>query len=456
MSQVFAVSTGYGAATLAAALDAGLFGGAGARPRILLVTHNAGNPEVIPPPTRLPGFERLRARFDRVAHWNEIIHPHHPAAWSPRAQDVPAWQRLLRTTWLLDADEPVELVLESIQTEPARAIAALFPDSPVDLYADGLMSYGPTRNALPHTLHGRIRRLLHPDLVPGLWPLLLSEHDIPTETVPDAQFTAVLDELAFCAPSLGEYPQGAALILGQYLAATGILTETEEHELYARMVRAAAAHGHRQAVFKPHPAAPPAVTRALHRAADDSGITLTVCEAPVLAESLVRRLRPALVVGCFSTALLTTAVLHRVPTATVGTDLLLERLTPYENSNRIPATLARALLPDLEHDTAAGRPVGPIDLSPARIGAEVEPLLAAVGHCMQPQRCAHLREQGERFLAAHSEGGLGLDAATAPYFKRRRLRSLGLPGAPPPSTPTSRLLAAARHHLDRLKGTATR
>ena len=78
-------------------------------------------------------------------------------------------------------------------------------------------------------------------------------------------------------------------------------------------------------------------------------------DTPVLAEVLYERMRPALVVGCFSTALLTAAAFYGLPVARTGTELLLERLTPYQNSNRVPVTLVDALLPDLGDATASAR-----------------------------------------------------------------------------------------------------
>ncbi|MCP3818065.1 alpha-2,8-polysialyltransferase family protein [Streptomyces sp. A3M-1-3] len=458
LHQIFAASTGYGSATLAAALDAGMFGPGDREHRMLLVTNNAPNPEITPALDRMPGFDRIRARFDAVVHWNEVIHPHHPAAWNPRPQDTTAWQRLLRQSWHL-GDEPVELVLESIQAAPALALAAVFADSPLHIYADGLMSYGPTRDRLPHAVHGRIRRLLHPDVVTGLRPLLLSEYAVAAETVPAGAMQRVFAELEDCAPPLageeltaqepaGQDREGPVLVLGQYLAAAGVLSADEERELHVRMLHAAARAGHRTAVFKPHPSALPLDEEPLLLAAEAAGMRLVVCDTPVLAETLVQRLRPALVTGCFSTALLTAAVHYGVPVAAVGTDLLLERLSPYENGNRIPVTLVRALLPDLERDGYDGKP---LDLSPAVVNGRIAPLLTAVGHCMQPEGCAHLREEAEHFLAAHCEGpGRPLGPETARYFKRRRLRALGLPGAPGPATPAARLRTAV-HRIRRTR-----
>ncbi|UNO40258.1 alpha-2,8-polysialyltransferase family protein [Streptomyces sp. MST-110588] len=411
-TQIFLTSTLYGAATLAAALDAEVFEPAGRR--LLLVANNAATPETTPALDGMPGFERLRERFDAVLSWNETIRPFHPGGWSPRADDVPLWERYLRLLWGLGEDE-VTLVVESIQVSPALALVQLFPGAPVEVYADGLMSYGPTRNKLGPLVGTRVSRLLHLDLVPGLRPLLLTEFGVPAQTVPTDAFTKVLSELTDAAPAL-DVPEGGALLLGQYLSALNILTPQEEEELHVRMVRGAVRHGHREVVFKPHPSAPARWSRLLEQEAERLGATLTVLDEPVLAEVLYERMRPALVVGCFSTALLTATAFYGLPAARVGTGLLLERLTPYQNSNRVPVTIADALLPDLEAGQA-GPPKPPCE--------DINGLVTAVGYAMQHQIYASLRPAAERYLARH------LNDHTRRYFKRRRLTALALPGAVP-------------------------
>ncbi|MFE7774124.1 alpha-2,8-polysialyltransferase family protein [Streptomyces sp. NPDC057445] len=427
-TQIFFASTLYGAATLAAALDSGCFEPADRR--LLLVSNNAAIPETAHALDEMPGFERLRGRFDEVLSWNEAIEPLHPGGWSARPEDVPIWERFLRGLWGL-GDDRIELVLESIQVNPALAIAQLFPEARLDVYADGLMSYGPTRNKIDPLVGERVRRLLHLDLVPGLKPLLLAEFAAEPQLVPAEAFTKVVEELAKGAggtsraqgrggdsPALPDITDAdpPALLLGQYLAALDILTTDEEEALHLRMVRGAVALGHRRLVFKPHPVAPAAWSRALEREAERLGAELTVLEQPLLAEVLFQELKPALVAGCFSTALLTASTFYGIPVARTGTEELLGRLAPYQNSNRIPVTIVDALLPDL--DEGASGPAGPAD-------EELAGLVAAVGFAMQPKLRSDLREAAQTYLAAH------LSARTWRYFKRRRLTVLGLPGGIP-------------------------
>ncbi|MFH8338765.1 polysialyltransferase family glycosyltransferase [Streptomyces sp. AM6-12] len=414
-TQIFQASTLYGIATLAAALDSGCFDPADRR--ILLVCNNAMTPETTPGPDEMPGFERLRDRFDEVISYNETIFPFHPGGWAPRVDDMPLWERFLRHEWELGSDD-VELVVESIQVNPALALGQIFNGAPVTVYADGLMSYGPTRNKIDPLVGTRVDRLLHLDLVPGLTPLLLTEFGVPGELVPTSAFTKVLAELAPLAEELPEVEE-PALLLGQYLSALDILTAEQEEDLHVRMLKGVAGLGHTTVVFKPHPTAPARYTRSLEQTAERLGVALTVVDTPVLAEVLYQRMRPALVVGCFSTALLTASALYGLPVARVGTELLLERLTPYENSNRIPVTVVDALLPDLaDADAVTGRRPG---MDVERLGA----LVRAVGFAMQPKILPGLRAEAEAWLVAN------FGPRTSRYFKRRRLTSLALPGGIP-------------------------
>ncbi|MFD5326339.1 alpha-2,8-polysialyltransferase family protein [Streptomyces sp. NPDC127092] len=429
-TQIFYASTLYGAVTLAAALDSGCFRPAGRR--LLLVSTNAAVPETTTPVDRMPGFERLRGRFDEVLDWNETIEPLHPGGWTPRPDDLPLLQRHLRRLWGLGTDR-VELVVESLQVAPALTIAQLFPDAPIDVYADGLMSYGPTRNKIDPLVGERVRRLLHLDLVPGLAPLLLAEFGAAPETVPTEAFTKVVEELSGPEATDPGAERGPALLLGQYLAALSLLTAEEEGELHLRMVRGAVARGHRRLVFKPHPTAPDAWSKALVREAETLGAELTVEDRPVLAEVLYRELRPALVVGCFSTALFTASAFYGIETARVGTRPLLARLSPYQNSNRVPVVLVDSLVPDLEDpgQPALGLP-------------ELTGLVAAVGFAMQPRIRPDLREEAVRHLSGP------LAAGTRHHFTRRRLTSLGLPGGlPVPRHPGLRRLARRALKLKR-------
>ncbi|GII84989.1 hypothetical protein Ssi03_29790 [Sphaerisporangium siamense] len=406
MTQVFYSSTLFGAMTLAAAMDAGRFGGHDGR-RILLVSNNAAIPEVTPSLDEAPGFAALRSRFDEVRSWNEIIAPLHPSDWKARVIEVPMLSRLITAALRLE-DGPAELVVESVAVPPARTVAALVRDCPMTVYSDGLMSYGPTRDPLPQEISGRISRLLHLDLVPELTPLLLREVGVEPDPLPDAAFLGVLERMP-----LPEGLSGRAVILGQYLSALDIVTAEEEAGLHAAMLRGLAARGITDVLFKPHPAAGRRHGQEMREAADGLGVKLTVAGETVPAELCFLAARPELVVGCFSTALMTARRLFGIPVATMGCDLVLRRLTPYENSNRVPVTIVDATVPRLDEDGSLSDPP-PVDL-PA--------LVQAVGFCMQSEHYPELREVAASYIAANG--------AQARYFKNRRLASVGLAPAVP-------------------------
>lgn len=424
MTQLFYASTLFGAMTLAAAIDDGRFGPRSGR-RILLVSNNAAIPEITPSLDEAPGFATLRPRFDEVWSWNDIVAPLHPSDWRARVIEVPMLGRLLHSLLSL-GDGPDELILESIAVPPSRTLAGLIRDCPITVYSDGLMSYGPTRDPLPAEISGRITRLLHLDLVPGLSPLLLSEYGVPAETLPDQAFLNVIE------PDAEDLPEGQAMILGQYLSALDIVTPEEEAGLHADMLRGLVARGFGAVLFKPHPAAGRRHAQQLRETARELGVELTTVVETVPAESYFAALRPELVVGCFSTALITARRHFGLPVATVGGELVLERLTPYENSNRIPATITDALLPRLSAD-------GSLEEPPA---VDVPALVRAVGYCMQSEIHPELREPAASYLNANDP---------ARYFKRRRLISLGLIAPPPPPAvpqePTP--LAKLRRRLSR-------
>jgi len=197
-----------------------------------------------------------------------------------------------------------------------------------------------------------------------------------------------------------------------------ILTPAEEEQLHLRMLAGAVARGHRRVIFKAHPAAPRELAQSLRAEAARNKIDFEVITAPVLAETLFARLTVTEVIGCFSTGLFTAKEYYGIPVARVGTELMLERLTPYHNSNRIPVTITDALLADLEL---------PVDDAATKItenAAVISGLVAAVGYVMQPRLLAARRPVAEEFLAEHYP-------AYGRYFKRHRLVSLGLHRAMP-------------------------
>lgn len=418
-TQVLLASTAFGLATATAALDSGVFEPCSRR--ILVITCNTRMPEGSAPMQDIAGVPDLVRRFDAVYDYNATIEPQHPSMWHPRGADLPLWERHFRVLWDLGADD-LHLIVESIQVNPAQALCRILGDARIDVYADGLMSYGPTRNALPEMIASRVERMLHLDLVPGLTPLLLSEQHVTHIVIPTECFRAVAKTMVADGVAV-RTDDRVALIVGQYLADGEILSEREELDLYAAMILSCADAGYASLAFKPHPSAGAIQLARLRDVARSCGVRLAVADGRELAEACFERGGVELVVGCFSTALLTALHIYGLPVARLGTELILERLTPFHNSNRIPVTLVDALVPDISGLTdSASHPHRSTRVN-------LTELVVAVAYAMQPQRLAARRSQAAAFLADHYE-------SHARYFKRRRLSLLGLPGGVPPKPPS--------------------
>lgn len=426
MTQVWVLNSAYGLMTAAAAIDAGTV----AEPRgerILLTVNAAVIPEAVPDLGDTPHLRGLLARFDRVETLNALLAPTPPTQWDPGSDDLPVLERLLRRAWQL-GDGEVELFLQSPQVPPSRTMVSLFPGAEVTIVGDGLMTYAPLRSRMSRPLTERVVAVAYADVVAGVTPLLFTEIGARRAPVPVDRLRTVVDEVAAHTDDvdldvLSTSPMPTVLVLGQYLSALGLVSAAEEERMQQQMIDAALRFGPRRIVFKPHPSAPPAVAAAVAAQARRHGLAFEVYDGGVPAELVAARLRTVGVVAGFSTALPTVRALCGTPIASVGTEVLLQRLDPFENSNRIPVTIVDALTRD--H-------------SPYRDPVRLQQLIDAVGYAMQPHIAGHLRHRAEQFLT-------GLDPTERDrYFSAERLKRLGLPGAPP-LTFLDRLLEASGH-----------
>lgn len=412
--------------------------------RILVVSNHSLAPETALPLWELPEAQPALQRFDRVVDLNATLSPIHPSTWSPGETELPVWERLLREQWGL-GDGELELVVESPQVNPAVAIGRVFHTAFQRVHADGLMSYAATRNQLHLTNGQRMTSLHFLPYIEELQPVLLSEHGIvPVPLSLESYRAAVVESMETVRPvldaELGSLSGSTtALVVGQYLASLGIFTADEEDELHVSMLEEARSRGVAHVVFKPHPAAPPAAVSALREAAERLGLELTVFDRPVIAEAILAYLSPACVIGCFSTTLATARAAYGIPAVAVGTRTVLEALTPFENSNRVPAVLCDAVMDGSSRT-----------LTPAEV-ERLQGLIEAIAYASRPKVVPHLRANAESYLeSAQHTSDLG-------YFRRRRLTKLTLPGALPkrkwaPSGKVEkRLPAPLRAHYRKLR-----
>lgn len=410
MTQLFVLHSAYGLTTAAAALDEGII--EAGEERVLVPVNSARIPETSLAIHEQPNLRSLCARFDRIEPLDEILSPRHPSTWHPVAADLPILNRLLSRAWSLDDD--LELFVQSPQVAPARTLLSLFPHARITVIGDGLMTYSPMRVKLPRTVVERVGRVVYADVVPGAEPLVFSAAGgggAERMPVPPAAFRKALLETTAADPQLDVIADGTptVLVLGQYLSALGLASPAEEIAMQCDMIDRAAAWNPRRIVFKPHPSAPPLVTDAVRQRAEGHGAEFVEYRGVESAELVAERLDVVGVVAGFSTALPTVQALFDRPIASSGTQTVLRRLTPFENSNRVPATIVDALTrPDDRY----------------REPAQLQLLIDAVGYAMQPKIAAHLRPRAEELLS-------GLDQPERDrYFARERLIGLRLPGAP--------------------------
>jgi hypothetical protein len=404
------VSTLFGALTAAAARAGGQLPPlAPGKPDVLLVANNAPIPEVACPVHRTPAGRALAGRWDRVVDLNAAICPAHPGGWKVDGSVRPILARAWREAWGLGAGR-LSLVVDSIQAPPAATLVRIFADAEITVLSEGLMSYGPTRTPQPPMVAGRLESLVHLDLLPGLRPVLLGEHGIEQRPVPLEAFRATLAEVACAyagevaalraelglggslagsvADDAGTQPGKArrvGLVLGQYLGALGLISPEREARLQLEMIELAAARGADVVVFKAHPTAPPADVRRIAERSAAEGAELVVSRGSLPAEVLAGAVPICVAVSCFSTSLVTLRGLHGTPIASVGTAEMMERLTPFENSNRVPLVVADAL-------TRGGAEPAP--------GVTLQDLIETVAYRMQPVTAQRLRPVAARTLAA--------------------------------------------------------
>ena len=428
MTQLIQISTQYQLANIVALIRAGRLGAAEER-RILIVANNSFAPELTPDAVSMPGSTGLVSDFDLVVDWNATIWPNHPKTFGISVERAPIMRRFLQAEWSIGDDEEIDLIVESLPGHPAGALTQIFTSASISVHSDGLMSYGPVRNPLTLPQWQRLSTIYYTDLLPGITPRQLAEHSTKRVALPATDLKSVITDMAaeaapeLAAANLDSPIPDSAMVLGQYLAQIDLITAEEELNLHLQMINEVKARGLSTVIFKPHPTSARTTIEPLHRRSQELGLIFILADVPLLAEIVIAGTQPKLVVSCYSTGLATGRALFGCATSAIGTSLLLQVLTPYQNSNRIPLTIVDALhtggyvLPgDLaEASPQAGTKAGTKDLGP---------LLDAVTYCMQPEAASYLRATTSEFLAA-AQGG-----ADMKYFKRRRLAKLDLPGQP--------------------------
>lgn len=388
-----------------------------AKRHVLLVTNSSAVPEITPSVHQTPGFEVLAEYFDDVIDFNKEIWPQHPRGFRVDETMSPVVEAGFRAAWNL-GDSELRLWLSWAPTmPPGLSLAKIFRSASISIHFDGLMSYGPLPGTLPTEVLHRLESVEYLDLLPGVVPTLLPSESIARNHHSVDSLREVFDEVAsrisdddFASIPSGDY----AIIIGQYLGNLELISADEELVMHKEMIDEAASSGLTRVVFKPHPSTQSSLTDLLIEYARESHVELTVLESVIPVEIIFAKVPPKMVVSCFSTALATAHRCYSLETRGVWTRQLLESLSPFENSNRIPLTIA-----DLVY---AGKRDEP---DPETTNA----LIHTISYCMKPTVALDLRPIAIDFLSHHYP-------SYAKYFKRRRLTMLDLPGKLPPKPDT--------------------
>jgi hypothetical protein len=414
-TQLVLVSSAESLLAAAAAADAGLLGRP--RRRVLVVFGRAPAPETAVLPHERPGASAAVARFDEVVVLDELLQPSDPSRWSPRGDDRPVLARLLRQVWGI-GDDVVVLVSDRPQTEqPVEWLMSAFYGCEVVRLVTDLAGYGPAPQQLGWPQARRTSRHLYPELVKGLkpWPeddRPRSGSDVEAVPIPAGSWTAVVDEVVTAAgtavpgPAVGR----TALVLAESFVADGILSRDQETVLWREAVEAAVAEGADEVMVLADPVVPANLgIRLGDVAAGAARVTLIEHPAPVAA--YLAAMRPSVVVGTMSAALLR-ARADGARVVPVGAKLVKERLRPYENRARLPWVVADATLREDGRWSAT---------------ADLEDLIGAVAFCMYPDRFAERRADVTAFLKALEPAEVGR------YTTANRAQKLGLLPVPEPA-----------------------
>lgn len=432
MKQFFAVSSVLQLMNLCAAIDEGLVDEA--EERILIVADTRVINEVGPSFADADFISPLVNRFDRRINWNEWIWPYHPNQWSPSRYDQPVVEKLAQAAWGF-ADCEVQLFVESLHSNPAIALATVFRRAKIFVHADGLMTYGPTRNRVAPHIAQRLTGLLYMDLIPGLDPVLLSEYEVPRISVSAEALRSQIEHVARGVELYGlAQDSESVMIVGQYLSDVHLFSLDEEIGLYQKMLAEAISRNPSKVYFKPHPAASASVNTILKHQADRSGVDFELIEAKIPVEVVASVIRPRHVTSCFSTGMVTVWRLFGATAHSVGTRSALEKFAPYENSNRVPVTVCDFLFTD--------------GIEKAK-SSFLQELVRTVSYCMRAQQYPHLRNEAITFLRIHG-------SSHSRYFKRRRLTKLDLPGRLPERTTAQSTVSIARRLTRRVLRSITK
>ncbi|GAB2467315.1 alpha-2,8-polysialyltransferase family protein [Promicromonospora xylanilytica] len=414
-TQLVLVSSADALLAAAAAVDAGLLDRP--RRRVLVSFGRAPAPETAMLPHERPGLAPAVGRFDDVVVLDELVQPLDPTRWSPRGDDRPVLERLLRGAWGIGDDTVVIVADRPHAEQPVEWLMSAFYGCEVVRLVTDLAGYGPAPQPLGWPQAQRTSRYLYREHVKGLkpWPEGAEHHPeqgVDAVAIPDDAWSGLLDEVVTAADAVAPGPREGrtALVLAESFVTGDLLSRDEETALWREAVEAAVAEGVDEVVVLADPVVPANLATRLTDL-DTGAVRVTLVERPAPAEAYLLALRPDVVIGTMSPTLLR-ARAEGARVVPVGTKLVKERLRPYANPARLPWAVADAALREDGRWSAAG---------------DLESLVRAVAFCMYPDRFEERRTAVTSFLEALEPAEVGR------YTTANRAQKLGLLPVPEPA-----------------------
>lgn len=207
-------------------------------------------------------------------------------------------------------------------------VTKLFFNADISLVFDGMMSFGPLRgDVFSEGLAKRIKHVYYEDLCSGVIPKYLPELSVTPEKIEVDYGT-----ISTAGPK-------KILIALQSLSYSRIMSTEEEHAFYQKYISGIIRVFKDYEVFiLPHPNNSSKIKDILNIR------NVTWLDNSKPGEAYIQALNIGIVASVFST-LMFRASKMKAKCFSFGTDELLLKLSPYENSNRIPVILSRYCFP---------------------------------------------------------------------------------------------------------------
>lgn len=303
---------------------------------ILLLSDNTNRPEAWSNiKNGLRTFNELASKFDKICILNDIIYPFHPSTLDFSKENQ---NSILRLKDLIGASYVESLLLESIHVSPGLFLASIYENAAINVYADGLMVYSPTRFDLPGNILKRIKKVFFFDYIPSLKPFLLVEAEPEYHKLSKEIYKKIINSYS----NIREENKKNIVITGQYLSILGIFTYEEERLLYREILKSEyERYGEDyNYIFRNHPSCTISYERYLKDYAEKNGIPLKFDNSLIPMECLYSDKNTIKNSGLFSTSLFTLNFLYNINTESYFCDEVYDKLKPFENSNRIPIIIS--------------------------------------------------------------------------------------------------------------------